>query len=112
MNGNEQGVKALDHTKGNYQSAYLSILSAVGIDIADRSINITVDDYPNGYAFYRFLIAPGPTDGTVQSVADSVGSIVANLTFAASTSTNADMIVYAETPGVLENDKLSAVTVM
>ena len=112
VNGVEQGAKQLDYATGDYQSAYLNLLSTLGLDIADRSINISVDDYPNGYTIYGFQIAPGPIDGTVQSVANSVGSIVANVNFAAAPAANVDMLVYAETPGVLEIDKLSAVTIM
>jgi hypothetical protein len=55
---------------------------------------------------------PGRINGTVQSVASSVGSIVANVAFAAAQTVNVDMIVYAETPSVLELDKLSAATIM
>ena len=45
-------------------------------------------------------------------MANSIGSIVANVTFGVAPTTNVDMLVYAETPGLLELDKLSAVTVM
>jgi hypothetical protein len=48
-------------------------------------------------------------DGAVHTLANSVGSIVANLTFAAALTENVDMIVLAETPAILELDKLSGV---
>ena len=112
VNGTEQGSKNLNFGTGDIQSAYLRTLAALGLDIDDRSINLTTDDFAGGYAIYGFQIAPGPVDGTVQSVASSVGSIVANLTFGTALGANVDMIVYSETPGVLEIDKLSAVSVM
>ena len=112
VNGVEQGYKQLNFNAGDYQSAYLNLLGALGIDVADRSINITTDDYPGGYTIYGFQIAPGPIDGVVQTVANSIGSIVANVTFGVAPTTNVDLLVYAETPGLLELDKLSAVTVM
>lgn len=102
----------MDYATGNYQRAYLNTLAALGLDNDNRSISLTPTDFANGFAIYGFKIAPGPVDGTVHTTANSVGSIVVNATFAAALLVNVDMIVYAETPAVLEIDKLSSVTVV
>jgi hypothetical protein len=105
MNGLE-----MDYAKGDSMRAYLNTLASLGHDVDNQAIDITPEEFAEGFAIYGFKIAPGPVDGVVHSLANSVGSISANLTFAAATTVNIDMIVLAETPAVLELDKLSAVT--
>jgi ribonucleoside-diphosphate reductase beta chain len=107
MNGLE-----MDYEKNDCMRAYLNTLQALGLDGDNRAIDITPEDFLNGYTIYGFKVAPGPVDGVVHSLANSVGSITANLTFAAATTANIDMIVLAETPATLEIDKLSGVTVL
>ena len=82
------------------------------MDNTNTSISLSADDFLSGYAIYGFKMAPGPVDGTVFSIANSVGSIVVNVAFGAVLAANVDMIVYAKTPSVLEIDKLSAVTLV
>ena len=102
----------MDFHKKDCQRAYLNTLAALGMDNTNTSVSLSVDDFLSGYAIYGFKIAPGPVDGTVFSIANSVGSIVVSVAFAAVLEANLDMIVYAETPAVLEIDKLSAVSLM
>jgi len=107
MNGLE-----MDFEKNDYMRAYLNTLQALGIDTDNRAIDITPSEFSGGYTIYGFKIAPGPVDGAVHTVANSVGSIVANLTFAEGLGENVDVIVLAETPAILEIDKLTSVTVL
>ena len=102
----------MDFPKKDCQRAYLNTLAALGMDNTNTSISLSVDEFLSGYAIYGFKIAPGPVDGTVFSIANSVGSVVVNVAFAEGLGANVDMIVYAETPAVLEIDKLSAVTLV
>ena len=112
INGMQQGYKDLNYTNGDFQSAYVGLMRAIGIDVADKSVNITTDDYAGGYAIYGFLIAPGPIDATVQSVANSTGTITVRVTADKPLTTNIDMIVYAELSGVMELDKVGVPTIM
>jgi hypothetical protein len=102
----------MDYAAKDYIRAYLNTLAALGHDIDNQALDITPEEFADGFGIYGFKIAPGPVDGVVHSLANSVGSISANLAFAAATTANIDMIVLAETPAVLEIDKLSAVTLL
>ncbi len=102
----------MDFAKDNYQRAYLNTLAALELDTGNDSISITPSDFKAAFALFGFKIAPGPVDGTVFSAANSVGSLVVNVTFAEAPAATLDMIVYSETPSVLEIDKLNAVTIV
>jgi hypothetical protein len=102
----------LDYTAGDYQQAYLNTLASLGLDNSNRCINLTPKDFAGGFALYGFKLAPGPIDGTVFTAANSVGSVVVDVKFSAGLAAATDMIVYAETPAIIEIDKLSAVTIV
>jgi hypothetical protein len=102
----------MDFEKKDYMRAYLSTLQALGCDNDNRAIDITPKDFAGGFTIYGFKVAPGPVDGAVHTLANSVGSISANLTFASALTENVDMIVLAETPAILEIDKLSSVNLV
>jgi hypothetical protein len=102
----------MNYTTGDYQRAYLNTFAALGLDNSNRSIDLKASDFAEGYAIYGFKLAPGPIDGTVFTAANSVGSVVATVKFSAGLAAATDMIVYAETPAVLEIDKLSAATLV
>jgi hypothetical protein len=102
----------MDYTKKHYTRAYINTLQALGLDTENRAIDITLKDFSAGYTIYGFKIAPGPVDGTVHTLANSVGSVVANLVFDEALTDNVDMIVLAETPAILEIDKLSSVNLL
>jgi hypothetical protein len=107
MNGLE-----MDFTKKDYTRAYLNTLQALGLDGENRGIDITPSEFGGGYTIFGFKIAPGPVDGAVHTLANSVGSVVLNLTFADALGENVDVIALAETPAILEIDKLSSVTLV
>jgi hypothetical protein len=92
--------------------AYLNTLQTLGLDVDNRAIDIAPKEFGGGYPIYGFKVAPGPVDGAVHTLANSVGSIVANLTFAAALTENVDLIVLAETPAILEIDKLTSVNLL
>jgi len=102
----------MNYTDKHYHRAYMNTLTALELDNGNRCVDLSLADFPDGYAIYGFKIAPGPFDGTVLTAANSVGSIIANLTFGTALTANVDMIVYAETPAVLEIDKLSSVSIV
>jgi hypothetical protein len=109
---NPTGGLQMDYTKKQYARAYLNTLSALGMDVANRVPNFTLDDFSKGYAIYGFKIAPGVPDGTVHSAANNQGGAVIKVAFDAALTANVDMIVYAETPQTIEIDKFNAVTIV
>jgi hypothetical protein len=102
----------MDYTKKDYMRAYLNTLQSLGLETDNRAIDITAAEFGGGFTIYGFKVAPGPVDGAVHTIANSVGSIVANLTFAAGLGENVDMIVLAETPAIIELDRLSGVNLL
>ena len=102
----------MDYATNYYTRAYINTLQSLGLDTDNRAIDVNQKEFSGGYAIYGFKIAPGPVDAAVHTLANSVGSVVANLTFAAALAENVDMIVLAETPAVLEIDKLSSVNLL
>jgi hypothetical protein len=102
----------MDYATKDYTRAYINTLQALGLDTENRAIDISLKDFAGGYTIYGFKIAPGPVDGTVHTLANSVGSVVANLVFATALTDNVDVIVLAETPAILEIDKLSSVNLL
>jgi hypothetical protein len=99
-------------TRRKTTCAYLNTLQSLGLETDNRAIDITAAEFGGGFTIYGFKVAPGPVDGAVHTIANSVGSIVANLTFAAGLGENVDMIVLAETPAIIELDKLSGVNLL
>jgi hypothetical protein len=102
----------MDYATKDYTRAYINTLQALGLDTDNRAIDISHKDFGGGYTIYGFKIAPGPVGGVVHTLANSVGSVVANLTFAEALAENVDMIVLAETPAIVEIDKLSSVNLL
>jgi hypothetical protein len=114
VNGNSipaDGMK-VNYTTGDFQRAYLNLLAALGIDNGGRSIALAPDDFKQGYNIYGFKIAPGPIDGTVFTSANSIGSLAVHMSWAVALVNPIDMIVFAETPAILEIDQLSAATLV
>ena len=101
-----------DYATGDYQRAYLNTLSALGLDNDNRAIWLKPEEFASGYNIHGFKLAPGPIEGTVFSAAKSVGSLTVLFKFAAPLTAAVDMIVFAETPAILEIDKLSAATLV
>ena len=99
-----------NYATGDFQRAYLNTLSALGLDNGNRGISLTPEEFAAGYNIYGYRIAPGPIDGTVFSSSNSVGGLTVDVKFAAGLLAAVDMIVFAESPAILEIDKLSAVT--
>ena len=114
VNGVQQPMSGLqmDFATKDCTRAYLNTLQALGHDVDNQAIDISPADFVSGYTIYGFKIAPGPVDGVVHTLANSVGSVVANLTFATALTENVDMIVLAERPAILEIDKLSSVSLL
>ena len=100
----------MNYATGDYQRAYLNTLAALGLDNGNRGISLTPEEFAAGFNIYGFRIAPGPIDGTVFSSSNSVGGLTVDVKFAGALQAAVDMIVFAESPAILEIDTLSTVT--
>jgi hypothetical protein len=98
-----------DYANGDYQRAYINTLAALGLGNENRAIWLKPEEFADGYNIHGFKLAPCPIDGTV---AKSLGSLTVTFKFAAALTAAIDMIVFAETPAILEVDKLSAATLV
>lgn len=103
---------SMDYATGDYQRAYINTLGALSLDVENRAISLTPAEFSQGFNLYAFKVAPGPIDGQVISAANTNGSIVVDITFAQGLAANVDMIVYSESPAVLEIDRSSGVTLI
>jgi hypothetical protein len=101
-----------DFATKDYWRAYMNTLAALELDNSNRAITLSGSDFATGYTIFGFKVAPGPVDGAIFNAANSNGSIVVTATFSTALTANVDMIVYAETPSILEIDKLSSVTIV
>jgi hypothetical protein len=101
-----------NYTTGDFQRAYINTLAALGLDNDNRAIWLKPEEFASGYNLYGFKLAPGPIDGTVFCSARSAGSLSVYVKFAAPLTAAVDAIIFAETPAVLEIDKLSSVTLV
>jgi hypothetical protein len=101
-----------NYTTGDYQRAYINTLAALGLDNENRAIWLKPEEFAEGYNIHGFKLAPGPIDGTIFSASKSVGSLTVIFKFGAPLTAAVDMIVFAETPAILEIDKLSAATLV
>jgi hypothetical protein len=90
-----EGLK-MDFAKGDYELAYLSTLSALGVATGNRALAISPHDWATSYNLHAFKLLPGPLEYASGSEPRK-GKCTANLTFS-SANTELHLIVYAEVP--------------
>jgi hypothetical protein len=114
VNGLQLPASGLEMKFANkdYYRAYLNTLAALDMDTGNSAICITPKDFESGYTLFAFKIAPGPTDSTVHTAANSVGSMNLSVTFGTALAAPVDVIVFAETPSTLEIDSVNAVIIL
>jgi hypothetical protein len=101
---------SMSYPDGQYYRAYLNTLEALGLDTDNRAIALAPQDWKQGYNLYAFKIAPGPIDNTIHTASTSgAGTLTLDVKFAAALGEAVDVLMYCETPGTLEIDKLGNV---
>lgn len=99
----------MNYTTGNYSRAYLSMLSALGLDIGNRAISLTPELWASAYNLYAFKVAPGPIDDGPTINSDLRANVNLKLVFSSALTQAVDVIVYSETTSLLEITNLNTV---
>ena len=100
----------MDYAHDDYNRAYLNTLAALGMDTGNRSLIISPADWADGYNIYAFKLAAGPSSSEVLTRPE-IGDATLKLTFAAALTAPVDLIVYTETPSLVEIDALGSVVI-
>src|SRR5579859_7202032 len=89
----------------NYGREYDSVFSTLGINHGNRGIEITRDDYPNGYCLYAFDLTPNMSaaDNSILRLKKS-GNVRIELQFGTRTDAVYMCIVFAEYDHVMKID--------
>ena len=106
IDGQSQLIKPikLDFTNRIYMDGYLSLFSATGKLYKDLGLDISLRDYPNGYALYAFdLSADMNEDCNFNLIRE--GSVRVDLTFGTPTAHTLNLISYAEFENIIEVDR-------
>ena len=91
--------------QNQYLQSYYTLFSGTGIFYNNASHTITLQDYPEGYTLYSFILSPTNTldDCTWDVVKDSPVNI--KLSFSEDTPQSITCIVYAQFDSLLQVDK-------
>ena len=100
----------MDYARNDYNRAYLSTLAALGMDTGNRSLIISPADWAAGYNIYAFKLTAGPSSSEVLTRTET-GEATLKLTFAAALTAPVDLILYTETPSLVEIDALGSVVI-
>ena len=90
--------------EGTFIEAYMSLFMGIGKAFKDEDIDITREDYANGYALYCFNLTPDLGENDHYSLVKN-GSVRLGMTFAEALPNTVNVIVYAEFQSVLEIDR-------
>ena len=81
------------------------LLETLGIDEGDRAIDLSPNEWANGYSIFGFKITPGPIGSSGPRSLPRTGSVRIELKFSAATARNLNLVLYAEYPNVIEIDR-------
>jgi hypothetical protein len=111
INGESSPMKAmqLNYNQSQYLKGYMSMFQGIGNLYHDRGIQITRNDYPNGYCLYAFDLSPDLSTGAHTSPIRQ-GNLRVGLQFAEPLATTVNVILYAEFDSLIEIDNNRNVT--
>ncbi len=89
----------------DYLRGYMMLLETLGIDEGDRAIELTPNEWANGYAIFGFKITPGPIGSSGPRSLPRTGSLRIELKFSVATGKNLNLVLYAEYPNIIEIDR-------
>ena len=106
VDGQDQPVSPYkcDFGTAAYVRAYMSLFTDTGKAFKDEDIDITREDYANGYALFCFDLSPDLGESNHFSLIKT-GSVRLGLIFGEALPRTINVIVYAEFQNVLEIDK-------
>ena len=111
VNGESTPSKALqlNYDQSQYLMGYMSLFHGTGQLFHDKGLQISRDEYPNGYCMYAFDLSPDLSSGTHTSLIKQ-GNLRVGLQFAKPLPTMVNLILYAEFDSVIEIDHNRNVT--
>ena len=93
-----------DYERGQYIRAYNSLFAGTGKIYKDEGLDITREDYANGYALYAFDLTADLGEDDHFSLLRQ-GSVRLGLKFSAALQTTVTVVAYAEFENVIEVDR-------
>jgi hypothetical protein len=106
LDGQEQPVKPLqlDFENGKIALGYMSLFTGTGRAFRDEDIDISREDYVNGYTLFCFDLSPDLGESDHFNLIKS-GSLRLGLSFGEQLAQTINVVVYAEFQNVLEIDR-------
>jgi hypothetical protein len=106
LDAQDQPVKPIycNFDDNTFIEAYMSLFTGTGKAFKDEDIDVTRDDYANGYTLFCFDLTPDLGESDHYSLVKT-GSVRLGMTFAEPLRTTVNVIVYAEFQNVLEIDR-------
>ena len=111
VNGEEIPFKQLvlkypssGETKVDFLQAYNTLFSGTGKMYANTGLDITRDDYPNGYALYAFDLTPDMCNAADYFNTVQRGSLSVSITFEKNTPEAIAMVCYADFENIIRID--------
>jgi ribonucleoside-diphosphate reductase beta chain len=98
---------SLDYPNNLYMRAYMQMYEGLGIMFGDAGVDITYEDFKNGYCLYVFDLTSSETANCGPSVIEPSREADVNIQFTFSTPTSKaySCVVYTETPALMEINK-------
>ena len=91
-------------TRKRYLRSYLQLFSAIGEVYSNGGIDITPEDFGNGYTILAFDLTPDESHGEHYTL-NKRGNFRIDLKFDAPLSTSVNLLMYAEFDNIIEIDK-------
>jgi hypothetical protein len=106
LSGQGQPVKTIkpDYENGRIAEAYMSLFTGTNKINRDEGIDITSDDYAEGYALYAFDLSPDLCENDTFNLIRQ-GSVRVSLKFSAALDRAVSVVAYAEFENVIEIDR-------
>lgn len=97
-------------TTGDYQLAYINTLDALDLLHGNRAVPLTPELWQAAYNLYAFKLVSGDIDdGPAIHPNELYGNVSIKLEFGAATNAALALLVYSETPSLLEITNLNTV---
>ena len=104
MDGEEKCLLTCDFETGCIAQAYMSLFSSTEKAFKDEDIDVSREDYVNGYSLFCFDLTPDLGESDHFSLIKS-GNVRLAINFADELARTINILVYAEFQNVLEVDK-------
>ena len=97
-----------DFTSGRVREAYMTLFSSAGILFDDKGLDITLNDYKNGYTIFAFDLTADNNDGDHMELVKR-GDVQLHVKFSQALAETVTIICIAEYENTLQIDKFNTV---